>query len=143
MKLIEFKKHPFRYFQWDWLISYYSFNTVGSKIIRALEIVRVKKLISNIDLWNKCLLSYNPHVSYSLTSMRWLKPAIKSEKNSKYYRKYSNNFAADFKTFVIIFLPILFSIPYTLKKQRMKITQREKLRFIKVNELKLTQVELL
>ena len=31
---------------------------------------------------------------------------------------------------------------YTLKKTRLKITQLEKARFIKVNELKLTQVEL-
>ena len=31
---------------------------------------------------------------------------------------------------------------YTLKKQRLKITQLEKARFIKVNELKFTQVEL-
>ena len=31
---------------------------------------------------------------------------------------------------------------YTLKNQRLKITQLEKARFIKVNELKLTQVEL-
>ena len=30
---------------------------------------------------------------------------------------------------------------YTLKKQRLKITQLEKVRFIKMNELKLTQVE--
>ena len=30
---------------------------------------------------------------------------------------------------------------YTLKKQRLKITQLEKVRFIKVNELKLTAVE--
>ena len=29
-----------------------------------------------------------------------------------------------------------------LKKQRLKITQFEKMRFIKVNELKLTQIEL-
>ena len=36
-----------------------------------------------------------------------------------------------------------FEIIYTLKKQRMKITQLEKMRFIKVNELKLTHVELL
>ena len=32
---------------------------------------------------------------------------------------------------------------YTLKKQRSKISQLEKVRFIKVNQLKLTQVELL
>ena len=32
---------------------------------------------------------------------------------------------------------------YTLKKRRLKITQLEKERFIKVNELKLTEVELL
>ena len=31
---------------------------------------------------------------------------------------------------------------YTLKKQKLKITQLEKVRFIKVNELKLTQIEL-
>ena len=31
---------------------------------------------------------------------------------------------------------------YALKKQRLKITQLEKVRFIKVNELKLTEVEL-
>ena len=31
---------------------------------------------------------------------------------------------------------------YMLKKQRLKVTQLEKVRFIKVNELKLTQVEL-
>ena len=31
---------------------------------------------------------------------------------------------------------------YTLKKQRLKITQLEKVRLIKVNEIKLTQVEL-
>ena len=31
---------------------------------------------------------------------------------------------------------------YTLKRQRLKITHLEKVRFIKVNELKLTQVEL-
>ena len=31
---------------------------------------------------------------------------------------------------------------YTLKKQRLKITQLQKVRFIKMNELKLTQVEL-
>ena len=31
---------------------------------------------------------------------------------------------------------------YTLKKQRLKITKLEKTRFIKVNELKLTEVEL-
>ena len=31
---------------------------------------------------------------------------------------------------------------YTLKKQRLKITQLEKVRFIKVNKLILTQVEL-
>ena len=35
-----------------------------------------------------------------------------------------------------------YSCLYTLKKQRIKITQLEKVRFIKVNELKLTQVEL-
>ena len=34
-------------------------------------------------------------------------------------------------------------IIYTLKKQRRKITQLEKARFIKVNVLKLIQVELL
>ena len=33
-------------------------------------------------------------------------------------------------------------LPHTLKKTRLKITQLEKLHFIKVNELKLTQVEL-
>ena len=32
---------------------------------------------------------------------------------------------------------------YTLKNQRLKIIQLEKARFIKVNELKLTEVELL
>ena len=32
---------------------------------------------------------------------------------------------------------------YTLKNQRLKITQLEEARFIKVNELKLTEVELL
>ena len=31
---------------------------------------------------------------------------------------------------------------HTLRKQRLKVTQLEKARFIKVNELKLTQVEL-
>ena len=31
---------------------------------------------------------------------------------------------------------------YTLKIQRLKMTQLEKARFIKVNELKLTEVEL-
>ena len=31
---------------------------------------------------------------------------------------------------------------YTLKKHRLKITQLEKVRFIKVKELKLTQIEL-
>ena len=31
---------------------------------------------------------------------------------------------------------------YTLKKTRLKITQHEKMCFINVNELKLTQVEL-
>ena len=31
---------------------------------------------------------------------------------------------------------------YTLKKQKLKITQLEKVPFIKVNELKLTEVEL-
>ena len=31
---------------------------------------------------------------------------------------------------------------YTLKKQRLKITQLEKVGFIKVNELKLTQAEI-
>ena len=33
-------------------------------------------------------------------------------------------------------------IQYTLKKTRLKITQFENVRFIKVNELKLTQIEL-
>ena len=31
---------------------------------------------------------------------------------------------------------------YMLKRQRVKVTQLEKVRFIKVNELKLTHVEL-
>ena len=35
-----------------------------------------------------------------------------------------------------------FLLPYTLKKQRLKIIELEKVRFIKVNELKVTQVEL-
>ena len=34
-----------------------------------------------------------------------------------------------------------FGIDYTLKKQRLKIAQLGKVRFIKVNELKLTEVE--
>ena len=34
-------------------------NTVGSKIIRALEIIRVKKLIHNIVLRNKYLSSHD------------------------------------------------------------------------------------
>ena len=41
-------------------------NTVHSKIIRALEIIRVKKLISNAVLWNKSLLSYDLYALYCL-----------------------------------------------------------------------------
>ena len=37
----------------------------------------------------------------------------------------------------------LCEVSYTLKNQKLKITQLEKARFIKVNELKLTEVELL
>ena len=40
-----------------------------------------------------------------------------------------------------LFSALIFKV-YTLKNQRLKITQLEKARFIKVNELKLTEVEL-
>ena len=42
----------------------------------------------------------------------------------------------------LILILTQFISTYMLKKQRLKITQLEKVRFIKVNELKLTQVEL-
>ena len=38
---------------------------------------------------------------------------------------------------------LIYLFIYTLKNQRLKITQLEKARFIKVNELKLSQIELL
>ena len=37
----------------------YGIVTVGSKIIRALEIIRVKKLMPNAVLWNKFLSSHD------------------------------------------------------------------------------------
>ena len=43
---------------------------------------------------------------------------------------------------IIFFPPYINKIINTLKKQSLKITQLEKVYFIKVNELKLTQVEL-
>ena len=58
-----------------------------------------------------------------------------NESLSEYY---SNKFMRFFINYLIVLKPFI----YMLKKQRLKITQLEKLRFIKVNELKLTQVEL-
>ena len=44
----------------------YSLNTVGSKTIRALEISRVKNLVSNAILWNKYLSSHDLQALYYL-----------------------------------------------------------------------------
>ena len=70
--------------------------TVGRKIIRVLEIIRVKKLIPNVVLWNKYLSSHD-FLGFILfiTSMGWQNLAIKPDKNYKYYRKHSNSFAAE------------------------------------------------
>ena len=45
-------------------------HTVGRKIIRALEIIRVKKLIPNAALWNKILSSHDLGFVLFVTSMR-------------------------------------------------------------------------
>ena len=44
---------------WNVVLLHYFMHTVDRKTIRALEIVRVKKLIPNAVLWNKCLSIYN------------------------------------------------------------------------------------
>ena len=44
--------------------------------------------------------------------------------------------------FFVVFSETRVNTSYTLKNQRLKITQLQKARFIKVNELKLSQIEL-
>ena len=67
--------------------------TVGSKIIRPLEIIRVKKFIPNIVLWNK---SYSLIFILLMTSRKWWKLASKLEKNCIYYRKFWKSFESDY-----------------------------------------------
>ena len=54
--------------------------TVGSKIIRALEIVLVKKLIPNAVLWKIFINSWSLSFKLFTTSMRWFKLAGKLHK---------------------------------------------------------------
>ena len=60
--------------------------TFGSKIIRALEIIRSKKFKPNVVLWRSL------NFIMFIRSMRWWKLATKPEKNRKYYRKCSKFF---------------------------------------------------
>ena len=94
----EWEQHSKRYFS----ILFNGFiYTVGSKIIRALEISPVKKFISNAVLWNK----YCEVIIFGLDTIYNKHEKIKIEsqtrENRKCYRKCSNNFAADCNIFTL------------------------------------------
>ena len=72
-------------------------STVCSKIIWPLEIIRVKSCRE--VLWHKYLRSHDLEALFCLWKTGDDKNlAIKPEKNGKYSRKCSNNFAADYNS---------------------------------------------
>ena len=74
--------------------------TVSSKIIQALEIIWVKKLIPNAVLWKKNICQVMIFRLYTVYNKhKMIKIGSQNRENRNYYRKCSINFAADCSKF--------------------------------------------